>query len=362
MFSAGFVVLQLLMSYLLARQLTKAPPPQRISMLVGISGLAAMALIIGYLYPIINEGGFYAGASDRDEALDAAIGALVDGGNPYHATAFVKASSSVVGIGGNPISAMPGEVFLALPFYLLGATHLQNFFWLLAAFLMVCRTTRRSELGLILLLVFLGSPSITAAELLTGGDMLAMSLAIGVCAWQVFRAESPASVYLAATLLGLAIASRPHFFMLLPLLLSSQWIPGNVRNCLPSLWAGLLAAGISAFFYVSDPAAFSPLHAQAWVLQFASILPRPDLFLYGVLLTILATFALATRGRGFRYFAVFGGILMFVPPLFFVLLESTGSGSVTLQKYAWYAIPGWALLSFAVLSYFEVETFHLNNT
>jgi len=45
--------------------------------------------------------------------------AMFDGKYPYYETSFL----------GNPISPMPGALLIALPFYVLGWTALQNIVW-----------------------------------------------------------------------------------------------------------------------------------------------------------------------------------------------------------------------------------------
>ncbi|HOP48845.1 MAG TPA: hypothetical protein PK874_14415 [Desulfobacteraceae bacterium] len=51
---------------------------------------------------------------------------------------------------------------------------------------------------------------------MTGGDLLAISLAFLIsCAW-VQRAERKSFIFISSILCGLAIATRPHFFMVLP--------------------------------------------------------------------------------------------------------------------------------------------------
>lgn len=118
----------LIVAWLLVR--SKMKRSTAIALMVGIACL--LAIVVGVVYPRLNQGGHYPGASDRDEALNAAISALLDGRYPYTVRAFVQESHSWVGQGGNPISAMPGELLMSMPFHLLGLTALQNVFWLLA--------------------------------------------------------------------------------------------------------------------------------------------------------------------------------------------------------------------------------------
>lgn len=351
--SIGFWILQLILTYYLVYLILKSSVLSNTGHFVGAISIGVLAIAVGYIYPIVNQGGVYSGASDRDEALEAALGALLSGQYPYSATAHVPATGTIVGVGGNPISAMPGELFLAVPFYVLGATHLQSIFWLYAAFLVVLQSTHRSEFALAFLVVLLGSPSITMAELLTGGDMLAMSLAIGISAWLMFTTDLVTWRYSAATVLGLAIASRPHFYMLLPILISAQLSNSRIKSCFPAIWSSATAISVSLGYYLASPSMFSPLHATSWISRFSEIHPHADLCIVGIFVLAQLAMTVVARGQGFRYFAFAGGIMMSIPPITFIALESVGQETITLQKYAWYAIPGWVMLSLSVITFFD---------
>lgn len=83
--------------------------------------LTLLGLVAGFavLFPLANSGRFGPG-SDTYEAYDAAVGALVAGHDPYYPLTYL----------GNRIHHMPGAVFMAAPFTLLGTSAYQVLFWL----------------------------------------------------------------------------------------------------------------------------------------------------------------------------------------------------------------------------------------
>ena len=83
--------------------------------------LLILIIIFIVAYPIANSGAFGVG-SDRDEALNIATTDLLNGRYPYYQKTYHN----------NPITPMPGSLFLAVPFVLAGNSAYQNFFWLLA--------------------------------------------------------------------------------------------------------------------------------------------------------------------------------------------------------------------------------------
>jgi len=108
--------------------------------------LVAAALFVGvltlylYAHPRIDTAGFRIGsisigASDNDDAIDVAIDELRAGRYPYYPRTFLN----------GPLSPLPGALLLALPFYLVGDSALQNVFWIAVFFWLRMRSMRAAS-------------------------------------------------------------------------------------------------------------------------------------------------------------------------------------------------------------------------
>ena len=135
----------------------------------GVVGtLLALTLIFFVGYPLLET--YAAGragvGSDRDEALAAAVRALMSGASPYD----VELST------GNPVSPLPGELLLAAPFVLSGFSGLQNIAWL-GFYYCALRFELESAKAAALALwgTVLLAPGVVH-EIVTAGDLLATSL------------------------------------------------------------------------------------------------------------------------------------------------------------------------------------------
>jgi hypothetical protein len=326
----------------------------RISTVIAIFTLLTLITAFALIFPPLNRGDIYHGGSDRDEGLNVATSALLKGHYPYTSTGIVEASGSLVGPGGNPISPLPGELILAAPFVALtgeGAWH--NFFWLGLFWLSIALFSGNGKsfdagaaTGALLLL--LSSPTITGGEIMTGGDLLAISLALLIsCAW-VQRAERKSFIFISSILCGLAIATRPHFFMVLPLLFASLLYRRITYPLYRIITVIVVSCGVTLLFWALNPSGFSPLHAGRMVLKFSDVLAHPDRWLYGGLLAtvILLAYCIA---RGCMRLETAAGILFLLPSVFFTVLASIQSGNLE-WGYAFYGLTGWVFLIFAAWS------------
>ena len=249
---------------------------------VGAGGLAAatvlgVAVLFAVVYPIADSG-VVGGGSDRDDALNMAAGALLDGRYPYREPTYL----------GNAISPLPGALLLAAPFVLMGNAAYQTFFWL-PVFMLVTGRAMGSLLSGVLLLwtILILSPAVTIG-IVTGGDLLANSIAVFTFGMLLIR-EAARRRWLAgllAVLLGLAMSWRPNFALLLPLLFAHlrlhAGIGAAVRN---SGIVCAVAAAVTVPFYLHAPEEFSPLHVAGW---FSSPLHVIVLILAGLLAAVLA--------------------------------------------------------------------------
>jgi hypothetical protein len=219
-------------------------------------------------YPLASSGLFGPG-SDRDEALNIATTELLGGHYPYHAKTYL----------GNPISPLPGSLVLAVPFVLLGNSAYQNLFWLFAFLFTMNSYLKDQRLALLVLWVTITFSPIILQEYVTGGDFLANSIYVllftmwmvnaipqdGLSGWRKF---------LLAVLLGVGLASRTNFALLLPLVFSALVQSAGWKSAIKYItFTGLTLGLVTIPFYLYDPQGFSPLHTANKLAQFQTILP-----------------------------------------------------------------------------------------
>jgi hypothetical protein len=208
--------------------------------------LTLVCLVVAYavVYPRVTRG------SDRDEALDAATGALLRGQFPY-----------ATGPGG-PISPMPGELLLAAPFLLLlGTATYQTFFWLAAFFATARASLASPRQAVIVMASMLVLCPASVHEMVTGGDLLANAIWVMVFAMATVVASSPRGAISAAIALGIGLSSRAHFAAILPIVFLAACRKCGARAAVVRCAATTVALLAVTFpFYLYDPARFSPLH------------------------------------------------------------------------------------------------------
>jgi len=210
------------------------------------------------------------GSSDNDDAVDVGITRLLDGENPYRAKTFL----------GNPVAPLPGAFLLALPFYALGDSAVQNVFWLAVFAALLWRLGGRARIALILLLsVLLVSPDVVY-QMLQGGDYATDALATAAFAALIVdlaRRASPSSqIALAAVGLGIAVTTRVNLLLVVPLVVAVVWRahgadlreqagigrPPATAVRAAVLTAAVVAATVCALvlpLYFWDPPHFAPL-------------------------------------------------------------------------------------------------------
>ncbi len=221
--------------------------------LVGLT-LLGLVVVFAVGYPI-EDGRGVGRSSDRDDGLDLAVARLLAGESPFYPP------HPEIG----PLSLLPGAILLGAPFAALGNSGCQNFLWLavlLAA--LACHLGGRAR-GLLALGLFLGLSPAVQYEFISGGDMLANGIYVPALAWLAGSRWADPSArnwtrWASAVLLGLGLASRPNFLLLLPLFGGWLWRRGGFRNALlcASIVAGTTAL-VTLPFYLHDPAGFTPL-------------------------------------------------------------------------------------------------------
>ena len=242
--------------------------------------LAAYSLTI---YPVADSG-YFGGGTDVDDALVIGAKEIIAGRYPYYPKTYL----------GGFLSPMPGALFLALPFVVLGVLPLQNVFWI-AVLAITAKYVLRSYLPalLIVLTVFLISP--TAYQVLgTASDHISNAIYILASMWLLHTAvaDSGSSMWVRifpAALLGIGLSSRSNFMILMPIFFSALAQAGGWRTALGyCVLTGSVFLAVTVPFWAYDPAGFSPYIVQAGRLQnIATVLP------YASIMIPIASFAIA---------------------------------------------------------------------
>lgn len=214
-----------------------------------------LALIATFpaVYELANSG-VLGGGSDRDDALNVALHALLSSASPYRVDTYL----------GNSPTPMPGALLLALPFHLLGNAAFQNPFWLLI-FGLWCRSHfPGTAWGLVALAVLVcGSPA-GVQDFLVGGDYLVNALYVLMAAELVRKAHeegSPRVQSLSTAMLAIAISSRP-IYAVVPLVLAGHLLHSHGKRPTVhfALVVGILSALLNLPLFLDDPGRFPLMH------------------------------------------------------------------------------------------------------
>jgi hypothetical protein len=288
------------------------------------------------VYPIHDSGqlGF---ASDRDEAIDVGVNQLFEGKYPYQCRA-VSGIHEGCPTQGNPIAPMPGAMLLASPFVALtGRSAVQNFLWLAVFFLAAGSWLQSRKISAAYLITMMLLAPVVAAEIASGGDLLANSLAVSATLILALSSSNSRTQVLWALLFGVALSWRAHF-----LLLAVPLFVYHVRN---EAWGQMWRIGIAATLafllvtlpiYLVDPAGFSPLHIQQKLQFFEHILPHANKVT--IASAIAAGVLAAWYAKSKEQLLMACATTILVPILFSIVLNSIKIGQPTLIFYGWYAL------------------------
>lgn len=320
---------------------------ERYATMLAAVTFAVVLLAFAMAYPIADSG-VVGGGSDGDDALNIATVELLNGRYPYHPMTYL----------GNPISPMPGSLFLAVPFVVLGNSAYQNLFWLVAFFVgskLYWRASRRALLSVWLVLAV--CPAVWHA-VVVGSDYISNGIYVLLAMlWLIETApHSQSSRWqpaVAASALGVALSSRANYLLLVPLILFALARGAGWRAAV--LYIALTCVVfvvVTVPFYLYDPQGFSPLHTVDELGRFRTVLPYAGYVLplaNGVLSVLIAVFGVDTAqdSRGFLlqclvvlafpvlsglvlsiiqrgqldfHFAAFGALYVFFGAMYFPLL------------------------------------------
>lgn len=259
-------------------------PDRRVTLAtIGLLGIATLAFAI--VYPRANVHSTTAG-SDRDEDADIAVHRLLDGKYPYHAHTYL----------GNPITHLPGSIFLAVPFVLIGWSALQNIFWLPSFAVGTRRLFHDGRVTLIALALVLVTPAVLR-ELVTGGDLISNAIYVLLLTLLTLRlpASRPVLRVGTALLLGVALSSRANFLFVVPLLAVAIAREDGLLEATRLVMAAAASfLAVTLPFYFHDPDGFTPRSTEYRLSEFNDVLPHAAAVTVAV--AIAATIALcATR-------------------------------------------------------------------
>ena len=275
---------------------------------IGLAG-AAMFLV---LFPIATSGLMGPG-SDRLDALNVTIRALLHGRPPYDQLTFA----------GNPATPLPGALFLALPFYLLGATAYQNLAWLaIVVWLSPAMAGGRRAAAVYLLIFLLACPG-ALQDFVTGGDYLinAIYVAVSVHLLLEIRADWPRVYRLLAYLFfTVCLSSRPIYAVEVPIVAAFVWQTRGATGFLEfAVAVGAMVLAINLPFFLTDPARF-PIFFRLNKLNFYPAALCPAIVIPAISLGI-ASVAWLVRMSPRRVFLIsaLSFIPLFTPGLLFRL-------------------------------------------
>lgn len=318
--------------------------------------LTMILLIVGftYLYPL-STSGILGGGSDRDEALNTAVTELLNGRYPYYLKTFVPGLPHQLGLDGNPISPLPGELLFAIPFVILGNGAYQNFFWLGLLFLTTKKYLQDGRLALLLFWSLLLLSPVCLSEIMTGGDLLANNLWILIFLLSLTTKANNKSVLkfsILVILLGIGLSSRPNYLLLIPLIYTiflTQW--SWYQGTLYFILLNSIVIMVTFPFYFYDPEGFSPLHVYNKLAQFNTILPFAGIVI--PLITGVVSSLLAFQRMNSLILLKSCAVVQALPVIAAVILSSISKGQVNLIDFSWY---GLNFLFFAVLAFWKAGT------
>jgi len=301
-----------------------------------VLGIVFLAFMI--VYPMHDSGmlGFY---SDRDEALDIGAARLLSLQDPYVCKA-VSGVHSGCPVDGNPIAPLPGGLVLAAPFVLIfGLSAFQNFFWVSALFFQAKMSLHSGKhiSALLLTLIFLNP--VILAEILSGGDHLANTIAVSIGLLGMLTSSSPAKSVAWGCFLGIACAWRAHFLLAaIPCFAFyvSRGCYSHILRVGGAAAVTFLALVLPLFLFNSSE--FSPLQTQTKLEAFSHLLPHPT-FWASVSAVSFGLWA-GWQAQTLSSLLVAIGLTINIPILAAVILNSIDVGAVTLSFYGWYLICG----------------------
>lgn len=256
---------------------------ERHALAATVTLIIVLALFFAITYPLANSGLLGPG-SDRDEGLQLAVERLLAGGYPYDIRTYLN----------KPTLLLPGSLLLSVPFVALGNGATQFILWLS----LLAIVLRRFLFNPTTTLLAIGTPFLLAPGLLqeiaTGSNLWDNGLVVLVAMLLFLGSREGRARTITSLLLGFALATRPNFVLLAPLIASAaaaRWGRGTALSATAGALsiAGLLVMG----FWVAAPARFTPVGAAGKLAFFDPVLANSTLWITAA--TALLAVLLALR-------------------------------------------------------------------
>ena len=312
----------------------------RLALVAWLVSLAAFTVV----YPIVDSGrlGF---ESDREEAIDVAVRALVRGEFPYACRVKSGIHEGCLDEG-NAIGPWPGSFLLSAPVVLtLGSAGWLSLLCLPLAVWMLGRARGDPSEAVVTVATLLAVAPIVAAEILTGGDLFVNCVLVLGPLSLLVQSPKRRGALAFAVLLGLALSWRGLLWMVVPSALASfvaqRRFAELVRIGVTALAAFVL---VTLPLYLWQPDQFMPWQVQQKLSLFTEVLPFADRAF--PLLALVVGLVLGWRARTTSALLNACGWSLLIPVLGAVLLYSIQQGHPTCGFYGWYALP--ALLAFGL--------------
>jgi hypothetical protein len=280
----------------------------------------ALWVLVAILYVIVFPMSLQkADRNDSYDALNLSSAQLLHHHFPYYVHAYT----------GGLVTHMPGALFLALPFQMLGRVSLQNLFWLGMFMWLTTKFFRFRSTALAFLLVILANAH-TLVNILDGADYPInwMYICISAVLFLSFAERGPHWKFAASGLfLGVALSSRPtHIFVIFPLVLAYLVQRIGTMAALRRVTLPLLAMTVvTAPFYLYDPAHFAPLHNTDHLNFLPEQLQHPMLVLLIVLAVAVSCagfFIRLTLPRFFLLAGIASAVLLVTPGILCALIRN----------------------------------------
>jgi len=303
-------------------------------------GALAIVFLIGY--PLVNThaassvspAAAMSGGSDRDESLRLGVSELLAGRYPYYQMTPLR----------NFVTQLPGSLFLAVPFAILGDPVWQNLFWFAGFFALTAYVLGRNRVALFLIvLTVFGCPAVLQ-DFVTGGDLdvNAITLLVGMVLIVTFASDqsiAPWKKFAVAAFTGLALSSRLNYVLLLAPLFAAVARRASLTDAVATMIViGVSFGAVTLPFYIHDPSGFAPLYLHNKFAQFDGEVHHGRI-LFPVLSLLFSTMvAMYPGNRAVAGWLIQSGVVLTLPVIFLVALATTRAGALNFV-FADYALP-----------------------
>ena len=301
-----------------------------------VVGLALITLALAIVvfavgYPIADTRAPGAG-SDDDNTLDLGASALLAGRFPYAQTTYL----------GNALHHFAGAFLIAAPFALLGASALQNLFWIPLFFAAMGAEMRDGRRALEIAWLVLALCPAVLYDVVTGTGYASNTIYVALGLWWLTRTRRRDA---AAAAWGVALASRANFLLLVPL--AAGWLQRHAGRRAAARSTAITCATVALLtipFYLHDPRSFGPLEGADRLLRFDALVPH----LGAALIASMAALSLGLAVTGMDTAALFRNCawVQALPVAAGIVLASLQERRVNL----WYARYGAFFAWFALMA------------